>query len=443
MNFKCLGKVQGPLACRSFHVGTSGVFFAFAVLTLFFAARPANAEERVTPYLPASANVVLQLVPATTDPRVRQLDRLRADFGQHPNDLKKAVTLAQADIDYGRATGDARYLGRAMAVIAPFLTQSPPPIPAMLVDATIQQSRHFFRASREELLRVLKRDPDNAQALLTLSTVAMVQGDHDLANRLCVQMTNATGNFMGMICTASLRGLSGKNAQAYALLSYVQDPGPKAPPAIKAWIQGLMADTAARMGKPDIADTHFKNALRLMPGDNFLLADYGEFLIDQGRAKEAVDLVDGDTQSDTSFLVLVTAEKALGSPKAKADIAEMDARFQSMDQRGDHVFLREEASYMLHVERDPKMALDLAKQNWREQRAPKDVRVYLEAALAANATDAAKPALDFIAKTHLSDVAIDPLVKQLRAATAVPDPTRKAAANGPPATGLPPSGNSR
>ena len=91
-----------------------------------------------------------------------------------------------------------------MAVIAPFLTQSPPPIPAMLVDATIQQSRHFFRASREELLRVLKRDPDNAQALLTLSTVAMVQGDHDLANRLCVQMTNATGNFMGMICTASL-----------------------------------------------------------------------------------------------------------------------------------------------------------------------------------------------------------------------------------------------
>jgi len=177
-----------------------------------------------------------------------------------------------------------------------------------------------------------------------------------------------------------------------------------------------MADNAARMGLADQADAHFKKALQLTPGDNFLLADYGEFLIDHVRAKEAIDLVGGDTQSDTSFLVLVTAEKALDLPKAKADMAEMDARFRSMDQRGDHVFMREEASYLLHVEHDPKAALDLAMQNWRVQRAPKDVRVYLEAALATNDPAAAKPALDFIDSTHLKDVTIDPLVAQLRAA---------------------------
>ncbi len=414
-------------------------FFLLAIPSLSVTAH----AEQTTPYIPANASVVLQLVPPTTDPRVRQFDQLRADFNAHPKDAAKAVALAQAYIDYGRSTGDARYLGRAMAVIAPFVAQSPPPIPVMLVHATIQQSRHFFQASREELLQILKRDPENVQALLTLSTVAMVQGDHDLANRLCVQMTNAAGNFMGMICTAALRGLSGKTDQAYALLSYVQDPGPKAPPAIKAWIQGLLADTAARMGKPDLADTHFKNALQLAPGDNFLLADYGEFLIDQKRYQDAIDLVRNDTQSDTSFLVLVTAEKALGSPKAKADMAEMDARFQSMDERGDHVFLREEASYMLHVEHDPKMALDLARQNWREQRAPKDVRVYLEAALAANAPAAAKPALDFVARTHLTDVEIDPLIKQLQAANVHADPAEKATVNGASAHPAPLAGSGR
>jgi thioredoxin-like negative regulator of GroEL len=177
-----------------------------------------------------------------------------------------------------------------------------------------------------------------------------------------------------------------------------------------------MADNAARMGLAEQADVHFKKALQLTPGDNFLLADYGEFLIDNGRYQEAVDLVGSDTQSDTSFLVLVTAEKALGLPKAKVDMAQMDARFQSMDQRGDHVFLREEASYLLHVEPDAKNALALAAQNWREQRAPKDVRVYLEAALATNDPAAAKPALDFIDRTHLSDVNITPLVEKLRAA---------------------------
>jgi thioredoxin-like negative regulator of GroEL len=375
-----------------------------------------SAQDRTTPFIPASDSAVLQLVPPATDPRVRQFNQLRNDFSAHPHDAAKAVRLAQAYIDYGRSTGDARYLGRAMAVIAPFMASPMPPIPIMLVHATIQQSRHFFQDSREELTQILKRDPGNVQALLTLATVAMVQGDHDLANHLCVDLTNEAGNFMGMICTASLRGLSGESAQAYALLSYVQDPGPKAPPAINAWIQGLMGDTAARMGRTDLADAHFKKALQWTPGDNFLLADYGEFLIDQGRYQDAINLVGNDSQSDTSFLVLVTAEKALGVPKAKVDIAEMDARFQSMDQRGDHVFLREEASYMLHVEHDPKMALSLAEQNWKEQRAPKDVRVYLEAALAINDAATAKPALDFIDRTHLKDVIIDPLVAQLKAA---------------------------
>jgi len=420
-----------------------GVLCFFLCFLLIVPAAFAARADQSTPYIPASSGVVLQLVPATTDPRVRQFDLLRRDFEAHPQDARKATVLAQAYIDYGRATGDARYLGRAMAVIEPFMSQRPPPIPVLMLHATIQQSRHFFQASRDELAQILKYDLGNPQALLILSTVAMVQGDHDSANRACVDLTNNAGNFMGMICTASLRGLSGQGAQADALLSYVEDPGPKAPPAIRAWIEGLMADNAARMGNAEKADKHFRKALQWTPGDNFLLADYGEFLIDHGRAKEAIDLVSNDTQSDTSFLVLVTAEKQLGAPRADADMAEMDARFKSMDERGDHVFLREEASYLLHVQHDPKVALDLARQNWREQRAPKDVRVYLEAALAANDPAAAKPALDFIAKTHLSDVELDPLIRQLQAVNVVADAADKATVGHQPAVAATPEGSGR
>jgi thioredoxin-like negative regulator of GroEL len=433
--------LAGNLAGADRFPGSKVISLLFVLLMLFFSV--AAQADKTSPYVPSSADVILQRVPPTTDPRVRQFERFRSDFNANQKDVAKAVALAQAYIDYGRSTGDARYLGRAMAVVAPFMAQSPQPIPIMLIDATIQQSRHFFTASRIELLQILKRDPANVQALLTLATVAMVQGDHDLANRLCVQMTNAAGNFMGIICSASLRGLSGKNSQAYALLSYVQDPGPKAPPAVKAWIQGLIADTATRMGKPDVADAHFKTALQFTPGDNFLLADYGEFLIDQDRSKEAIALVENDRQSDTSFLVLVTAEKSLGLPQAKADMAEMDARFKSMDERGDHVFMREEASYLLHVEHDPKAALDLAEKNWRVQRAPKDVRVYLEAALAAGQPAAAKPALDFVAMTHLSDAAIDPLIKQLQAADIKAESTAASVAAGSSNASVGPAGSHR
>lgn len=417
-------------------------FFAACWLVTLLTVGTVQAEQR-TPYLPANADVVLQRVPPSTDPRVRHFDQLRNDLKQHPHDASKAVTLARAYIDYGRSTGDARFLGRAMAVIEPWMRQPTPPIPVLLVHATIQQSRHFFKASREELAQILKRDPDNAQAWLTLATVAMVQGDVALANRACVHLANSGGDFMGMVCSASLRSLTGHAEQAYALLSLVEDPGPTAPASIKAWIEGLLADTAARMGKPKLADTHFKSALQWTPDDNFLLADYGDFLLDQGRAQEVVDLLGGDTQSDTSFLRLVYAETALGLPRAKADAAEMSARFQSMDQRGSHVYEREKAGFVLHVQHDPQRALELARENWTVQRAPQDARIYLEAALAAHDPAAAKPVLDFIARTHLSDVIIDPLVAQAQTAQTAKAPSATLAPTSPTPTNPTPMSGDR
>ena len=385
------------------------------VLTLLLVSGLSPAAQNA-PYVPASADVVLQRVPPNTDPRVRQFDLLRRDLSRHPRDVGKAVMLAHAYIDYGRATGDARFLGRAMAVIAPWMSEPEPPIPVLLVHATIQQSRHFFQASRDELGAILKRDPENTQALLTLATVAMVQGDVELANHACVQLTNTAGDFMGMVCSASLRSVTGHGKQAYALLSMVEDPGPKAPPEIKSWIEGLMADTAVRMGKPELADLHFKQALQSTPGDNFLLADYGDFLLDQKRPREVIDLIGSNTESDTSFLRVVLAEQALGLPQAVKDAREMSARFQAMDDRGSHVFRREQIGFELQVQQNPRRALELARENWTVQRAPKDVLVYLQAALAANDPAAAKPVLDFLARTGLSDARIDPLVAQVQAA---------------------------
>ena len=373
------------------------------------------------PYIPASADTVLQKVPPRSDPRIAQFDALRQEASRHATQVAPAVALAQAYVDYGRATGDARYLGRAIAVIEPFMRGPAPPVSALLLHATVQQSRHAFQASRAELDQVLKRDPGNVQAWLTLATVAMVQGDFAAANHACVQLANDGGDFMGLVCSASLRSLDGHAKQAYAMLALVEDPGPKAPPAIRAWIEGLMADTAARTGNLAGADAHYLKALQATPGDNFLLADYGEFLLDQGRANEALALVAADTASDTSFLVRVAAEVALGSPGAAADVAQMDARFAAMDARGDHVFLREQADFLRQAHHDGPGALALARANWKVQRSPKDARAYLAAAIAAGKPAEAAEVVDFIRATGLSDPIVDPLVAKLR--IALPTPT--------------------
>lgn len=387
-----------------------------ASLALVLITAPAWAGDHRTPYTPASADVVLQHVPASSDPRVRRFDQLRADAKSHPADMKRALKLADAYIDYGRSTGDARYLGRAMAVVAPWMRHKPAPVPAMLVHATILQSRHFFQAAREELKALLARDPGNAQAWLTLATVAVVQGDYATANHACVNLANAGGDFYGQLCTSQLRAVDGRAQQAYVLLSLIENPGPEAPAAVKAYIEGLMADAATYLGKPAEAEAHFKAALQLAPGDNFLLADYGDFLLDQHRPRDVIALVKDYTQSDTSFLRMVYAEAALGSPRAQGDIAEMQARFAAMDRRGSHVYRREEAGFELYLRHDPASALKLAEQNWTVQRAPKDMRIFLEAALAAHRPEAAQPVLTLIGHSHLQDPAINRLTAQITAA---------------------------
>ena len=329
--------------------------------------------------------------------------------------MPRALKLADAYIGYGRSTGDARYLGRAQAVIDPWMQQKPIPVPVLLTHAIILQSRHFFSESRTELKSILARDPGNVQAWLSLATVAMVQGDYPSANDSCVHLANAGGDFYGELCSAQLRALTGHAQQAWVLLSLIENPGPKAPLGIKAYVEGLLADTAKRLGNTDEAEAHFKVALQLTPGDNFLLADYGDFLLDRGRPREVIALLKDYTESDTSFLRLVYAEAALGSPHMQSDVNDMQARFTAMDRRGSHVYRREEAGFELHLRHDPGGALRLAEQNWTVQRAPEDMRIYLEAALAAGQPQAAKPVLDLLADSHLQDPQVNRLVDKIAA----------------------------
>jgi Tfp pilus assembly protein PilF len=384
------------------------------VIALFSGA--AAAATHFHPYVPSAPDVVLQQVPSMTDPRVRRFDLLRERLNGDPHDMDLAVQLADAYIDYGRSTGDARYVGRGMAVVEPWLQEAPVPIPALLISATVMQNRHEFQQSRATLAALLARDPRNLQAWLTLATVEMVQADYGAANQSCVQVAQIGGDFMGMLCTAQLRSLTGHAQQAYALLRLIEYPGAIAPPAIKGYVEGLLADTAVRLGKTAAADQHFRAALQWTPGDNFLLADYADFLLDQHRPAAVETLLEGYGSSDTSFLRAVFAECALHNLHAPADAAAMHARFAAMDQRGSRLYQREQAEFVLYVEHDPGRALMLARENWTVQRTPEDMRILLESALAAGEPQAAQPVLTLLAGSHLQDPAIAHLSTKIEGA---------------------------
>jgi len=366
------------------------------------------------PYVPADGEV-LQEVPSTTDPAVINMRQLRRSLDAAPHSLRAAKALADAYIDYGRQVGDAHYAGYAEAIIAPWVRAATPPADALVTQATILQYRHQFADAREYLQRAIKIEAHNGQAWLTLATLDMVQGDYATAGKDCVQVTNTAGVETGLACSGNLRSYVGQARQSMAVLQQVEAADDAAPASYKAWIEGLLAESAERLGDWPLAESHYRSALKSLPRDNFLLVAYADFLLDRGRPQEVTPLLADHTQSDTAFLRIALAQAALHGDQSKRYTWIVAARFEALRLRGSDYFGREESRFALQLQHDPDTALDLALRNWQVQRAPWDARVVLEAAVAAKKPRAAIPVLEFLERTRLEDPILEPLDHQLRA----------------------------
>ena len=396
--------------------------FRAAILAVTFAAGAAGAvssEEQGpapfrAPYLPASDGEALQEVPSAADPAVTAMRLLRARFDAAPHSLADAMPLADAYVEYSRQIGDAHYAGYAEAVIAPWMAVKEPPARILVTQATILQYRHQFADARGLLLRAIKADARNTQAWLTLATLDMVQGDYRSAGRSCSQVTSLAGIDLGLACSGSLRSYTGQARQSLTMLLQAEAAAMKSPAAYQAWIQGLIAETAERLGDWNLAEAHYRKALELLPQDNFLLVAYADFLLDRTRPREVLDLLAAHTQSDTAFLRLALAKSALRSEDAQRLNWIMAARFEALTQRGSDYFGREQSRFALQLQHDPQTALYMARRNWQLQRAPWDARVLLEAALAAHEPRAAADVLDFLRETQLEDPIVLPLAAAIR-----------------------------
>ncbi len=367
------------------------------------------------PYVPSNDDAILQQVPAASDPAVHKMAILRAELNISPGSLRTAEQLAFAYLGFGRRLGDAHYAGYAEAVIAPWMARASPPVPALVLQATILQVRHEFDPARKLLEQALAHDPRNMQAWLTLATIETVQGDYANAARACAEIGRTRGLAVNAACVANLREYQGQARQGIALLKQIDLDAPGASSASGAWVQGLLAESFERLGDWTSAETHYRKALTFAPDDNFLLVAYADFLLDRNRPREVLTLLADHTQSDTAFLRLALAQAALKSPGASRYTWIMAARFEALKQRGSYYFGREQARFALQLQHDPQAALTLAEQNWQVQHEPWDARVLLEAAQAAHRPRAAAPVLAFLQQSRLEDPIIEPLARQLRA----------------------------
>src|SRR5688500_4602844 len=128
-------------------------------------------EGRADPFVPNSEAVVLERLPAAGDDLARDLRDQRAALAQNPDDPDIPLSLATGYVRLGRREADPRYDGYAQAALAPWWNLASPPIPVLLLRATLAQRRHDFAGALADFERVLAQAPRHPQAWLSKATI--------------------------------------------------------------------------------------------------------------------------------------------------------------------------------------------------------------------------------------------------------------------------------
>lgn len=359
---------------------------------------------QAAPFVPDSDNRVLERLPyQPTDPAQQRLRSLRAQLQVQPNNLGLAIELARRYVELGRTSGDPRYAGYAEAALAPWWSAAQPPTAVRLLRATLLQRQHRFDAALADLDAVLKAQPRHAQARLTRATVLQVQGAFDDARAECLALQPLTQELVSAACLANVDAANGRLRPGYAQLRAVLARHADATAGIRAWVLTGLAEMALRCAMVREAEEHFRQALLLDPEDSYLLGAYADFLLDQDRPVEAIDLLRERQRNDGLLLRYALALKARGSKDLAASVDELRSRYAASRLRGERVHLREEARFTLHLLQDAAGALALARQNWAVQKEPADLRILLEVANAAGDQAALASARAWLARTHLED----------------------------------------
>jgi hypothetical protein len=368
------------------------------------------------PYVPQDDATVLERLPIKPgDSIARELRELRARLAAQPGDVDAAVSLGQRYVRLAMAEGDPRYVGYAEAALRPWSGKDPPH-DVLVLRARLRQYRHDFAGALDDLAAAAASNASDPEVWVWRAAILLVQADYAGAASACEALREAGQTLDWIGCKASVDAVTGRAASAYAQLSegLARTRGVGAGP--KLWMLTRLAEFSLVLDQPDRAERHFKEALALGVNDQYLLAAYADFLLDRGRAADVVVLLGGWIHSDPLLLRLALAEQATRSPARDNHVRTLKARFDAAARRGDKLQQQEEARFQLHLLGDKARALALARENWTLRREPRDARVLLEAAIAANDPAAARPALEWLARTGYEDPRLRRLAAQLEAA---------------------------
>lgn len=368
------------------------------------------------PYAPKDDGDVLETLPVSLFNNRDEVAELRTRLAQSPTNPSVASAVAARYMQLGSQSGDPRFYGYARATLETWWESPDPPADILKLRAKLKEKNHDYDASLADLHLLLERDPQDIQGWIEVANINRVQGRYGQSRQACDRLREF-GPFAEALGRIPLMAVTGQAAEAYRQLAELLPEARSQYPMTVQWFLTMQAEVGLALGRHEQAEAHLREALTLAPEDKYLLRAYGELLLDQGRNAEALELVDGHPTDDGLLLCAALAAKRLGRETHSAELqAQLESRFDEIRRRGDLPLGRFEARFMLAIKNEPREALALALANWRLQKEPHDTQTVLEAALAANQPEQARPVIEFLAASHTKHAALQSLVALLEQA---------------------------
>jgi predicted Zn-dependent protease len=384
-----------------------GMRWGYYSLALFFSCvllTTALADPRT----PINGEEVLQTLSISDKQVSVEIKRLRQQLNTSPDNAAIASQLATAYIQIARSTSDIRYYGYARATLKPWWEESNPPDRILFLRAVVRQYKHQYQQAEDDLKALLKQQPQNSQAWLTLSTIQMVQGDYPKARAGCSALARTASAWLSNVCHSQVLSLTGAAERAFKLQQMLALQIGSRQAYLYQWILGLSAETAIRLGKKQQAEKYFKQALALPLRDAYLLRTYSDYLLYEDKPKQVLALLKDETQDDALLLRLtVAAQHANETVLSEKYQKLLLSRYKAASLRGSQLHQRDEALFLLEFKQNDKVALkralDLAINNWKIQKEPDDALILLRAARVNQSTSQIKVIRDWISTHNLQD----------------------------------------
>ena len=330
----------------------------------------------VTLLQPANDDEVLDVLPAVTQYRPPRQGATAA--AANPS---VAALQARQDIAVARQTGDTRYWGRAQATLTPWWDHADAPADLAVLQATVQQGRHEFEASRKVLSAVLARTPGHAQGWLNLAALERLSARYGASLQACDAVARAGQPLYAQACRIETQSLQGQHAAAErGLQSLLVQAGSDDQ---RSWLLSLLAESQERAGRDSAAAEAYRRSLALGP-DLYTSIAYSDLLLRTGKTKQASDILAPLPETDAVLLRRAAAWRRLGDARWSTMRVTLRERAAELERRGDDPTLhaREMALVALWLDDDAAGALKLAQRNLQLQREPVDWWVALQSARA-------------------------------------------------------------